>query len=201
MTTIRSLIASTNTKSTWLETVRVLLLIGLLSWAPGCVFNDQSIALCQPLQVDNMGGTLQATCWSEERSVLDSVNRAELLGPLKTAGPLELFESFFSNSRDIRPGDGVVSKEVDGYRYRFSCPQAVDGKCQYELEVTLTAPLPAAEIDGAAQELVAALVNKQPDVARAVVALWPKAPGAKVTSINLRFERWKLSSITITRLM
>jgi hypothetical protein len=68
----------------------------------------------------------------------------------------------------VNPGSGIVEKDLAGHHYRFSCPQAVNGKCVYELEVKLAAPLPATQVAGATQELLGSLTNRYGDAEQSV---------------------------------
>ena len=174
-----------------------LLLTSVVVAAAGCATLTPSVGPCQALQVEDVGRKVLAVCWSDEASVLAATNRAELLGP-GPKGVLELFGQF-AEDRDRLRLRGVTEPRVEaGFRYQLSHPQIVQGRAQYDLEVSLPEPLPAASIGGAAKEVVDFLRAKHPNAPLVNLDLMPTSSGS-LGSVTLHFDQWRLRGLTLSQ--
>ena len=174
-----------------------LLLTSVVVAAVGCAAVNPSVGPCQALQVDEVGQKVLAVCWADDESVLAATNRAELLGP-GPKGVLELFGQF-AEDRDRLQLRGVTEPRVEsGFRYQLSHPQIVQRRAQYNLEVSLPEPLPAASIGGPLKEVVDFLRAKHPNAPLVNLDLIPRS-SESIGSVTLQFDQWSLRSLTLSQ--
>jgi hypothetical protein len=172
-------------------------LVALATLIGACSTVTPSVGPCHSLHVQEIGGRLSAVCWSDEPSVLEATDRPDLLGPY-AEGSVELLEKFARDREQLSLRGQTEVMVVSGYRYQLLHAGIVQGRAQYDLDVTLPAPLAATSITGPVKDVLTFLMETHRHAGVVSLDLIPMSSGS-IGSITLHFEQWNLRRLTITQ--
>jgi hypothetical protein len=176
---------------------RAHVLVALATLTVACATVTPSAGLCQSLHTQALGSRVNAVCWSDESSVLEATDRPDLLGPY-AEGSLQLLERFTRDREQLSPRGQTEVMVLSGYHYQLLHAGFVQGRAQYDLDVTLPAPLAATSITGPVRDVLTFLIETHRHAGVVSLNLIPMSSGS-IGSITLHFEQWNLRRLTITQ--